>query len=255
LNKDNIFTEPIPKKAKEPPKEPPKIIPNDAKSEEGKWYPFASEFKLEEILKKDDIDYEENHYPCYKLTIKFSDEVRKGIYPKDLVLIGTNQDWGSYYYRGMDEGVENYVIRMANRIKSMKSELARLRSRNHALELHFTKTRFDEDREQLRRDHETENCEYCNESIDKKKLIEGKDWFYLAEEGIMHIECGVKSFGHKCKKCGFVFEYDFDSEGCPECGGHVERATVKEVRNNLTYSAIKKYLPEELRDRVVLKDD
>jgi len=25
LNKDNIFTEPIPKKAKEPPKEPPKI--------------------------------------------------------------------------------------------------------------------------------------------------------------------------------------------------------------------------------------
>jgi len=77
LNKDNIFTEPIPKKAKEPPKEPSKIIPNDAKSEEGKWYPFASEFKLEEILKKDDIDYEENHYPCYKLTIKFSDEARK----------------------------------------------------------------------------------------------------------------------------------------------------------------------------------
>src|SRR3970040_2923827 len=167
------------------PKEPPKIIPNDAKSEEGRWYPFASEFKLEEILKKDDIDYEENHYPCYKLTIKFSDEARKGIYPKDLVLIGTNQDWGSYYYRGMDEGVENYVIRMANRIKSMKSELARLRSRNHALELHFTKTRFDEDREQFRRDHETENCEYCNESIDKKKQIEGKDGFYLAEEGIM----------------------------------------------------------------------
>ena len=233
----------------------PKIIPNVAKSEEGKWYVFQSEYKIEEVEKKDSPDYDETNYPHYKFTIKFPDDARTGIFPKDLVIVGKDKSWSCHYYGAIHEEIEDYIIRMANKIKSLKNDNERLRTRNRKLEHHFTKTFFDEEQINLRESREKEMCEYCNKEINKKTELEGRDWFYLVEEGIMHVDCGVKSFDHKCDDCGMVTSHDYiDGDGCPECSGKVRKISQKQVKQSLLYSVLKKYLPKELHDKVMLKD-
>jgi len=232
-----------------------KTIPNDHKSEAGKWYDFDGQIKVEEVEKDfDQYDHNEKQ-PVYRISLKIPSKYAVGIHKKECVISGVERNWATYYYQGLSDPIPKAMMNMSSKIRDLNRQLNELKQRNHALELHFTRTRFEEDLEYSRRKKEKEECQYCYKEIEKTKQIEGRDWFYLNEDGIMHINCGVKCFDSICTECNAVFEADYcEEDGCPNCDGRMRSAKKKEIKEHLVYNAIKRYLPNELQNKVVMKE-
>src|SRR5690348_4585100 len=117
-----------------------KIVPNNAKSVEGVWYPFEGKFKIEEAKSATD-EHAQRHKP-YVLTITFPDEVRTGMYPRDLRLAMQDGKGTSFYYIGYNEDKAG-VKRLHQRIKDLTRFNRTLIQRNQALEKHFSQTYFE----------------------------------------------------------------------------------------------------------------
>lgn len=233
-------------------------IPNDHGSKEGVWYhPPNIAIKIEPIEKDPDPD---DTYPGtkYKMYVAIPTPYRKGIAIGQVEL--TNNDehsWMSRYSQG-DDNVE----RLQKRLKDYKRTNKALQHRNHDLERHFTKTVYDERRQDHIRNGKLV-CEGCNVDLDLKNMIEGKDYIFTGEEHdlVYHLECAVKEFESVCSKCGILWSSDVDAFDkdeqdeviCPECGGSLEGISSDEVRKKLHYDALKKYLPKELHDKVKIQ--
>lgn len=233
------------------PKTESEIIPNVAKSIDGKWYPLKSKFKIEKIDR--DVDVDDTYSgKKYKITIKFPTKFRTGIYPKQLALEGIKEKWGCYYYGFSESEISKEMKILAGKVKDLQRQNKILKERNWALERHFTKTFFDKDQEIQKREKTREECSLCLGEIDLKKEIEGRDFIWNDGEA-MHLKCASEDFTYTCKKCGTLF-LELEEDGCSECGGKIIPISKEEVRKRLVYNALDHYLPEELRDKVILKE-
>lgn len=223
------------------------IIPNRAKSTEGKWYGYSAQYKITEVKSLD-----EKEKKAYRITLTFPTAARTGIYPKEITIQESADDehgWACYYYGMSEKEVSKAMRKMARRIAELQRLNNRLRRRNLQLESHFTKTIFDNEREQEnRKGHDMRECEFCTSEIDTTKAVEGRDFTYLGEGEIAHINCAVKEFQYVCAECGTLWGLDNGGE-CEECNGSLDTITKKEVLKKLTYDAVQHYLPSELRGR------
>lgn len=237
---------------KQPGSDVERILPNAAKSVEGKWYGFRGKFKIDEVKQDPDVD-ETSKQRKFRITIVFPTKPRKGIYPKELALVGDTDgnSWGCFGYRVFEKEMSKQMLRAAGQLRDARREIRRLKLRNHALERRFSQTAFENEYRHDVQSYKKQDCEFCGVTIDKEKTIEGKDWVYLLEEEIAHLECATTHLNFRCTKCGILWGDDHE-EGCPECGGQLEGLSRNEVRDRLKFDALKKYLPEELRERVVM---
>jgi hypothetical protein len=230
------------------------IVPNEVKSIEGKWYDFESKYKIEKA-KIDTVENQNVRHTPYKISITIPSSIRRGFHPRDLELLTFDEDGkksgGSYYYGGMDlEPTRQKHIHQ--KLRDLRKENFRLKKRNKALEKHFSRTAFDEEQDNWKKTRDEYECEYCGKPISVKISIEGADYVYL-EEGVIHLKCSPYMFNSICKSCDIVWAQE-DMEGrCEECGGSLSNLKGDKIIEYFRYDAIKKHLPEELRDKVILK--
>lgn len=234
-------------------KQEPKIIPNKAKSVEGKWYPFQAQYQITEITKLDD---ERSGSKQYRITISFPDEARTGINPSEFAIQGRPQDkdygWKCFYYGMTEKEVPEEMRKMAKVIRELRRYNRNLQSRNRKLEAHFTKTIYDEEREREKMEgYNIQECQFCGDRIDTKRDLEGRDYTYVGEDGdLAHLDCAVEAFSYVCSspECATLWTEDTEGDGtCPECHSELKKISAEEVKKRLVYNALQHYVPEELR--------
>jgi hypothetical protein len=232
------------------------FVPNDLKTPLDKWIPLNTEFQI----KKARLDTEENlgnRMVPYEIQIKIPHELRRGWYPKDVKLVSVDEN-------GKQTGYDNHthdipktrkdIQRLLKLLRDYKRWNQVLQKRNRKLEKYFSRTAYDEERERWNFDKDKFDCEYCGLSIDTKKDILGKDFGYLMEEGGVHVKCAFKMFNSLCSKCHILWcDDDLEEGNCGECGGEITQATEKDIEKFFLFDAIKKYMPKELQDKVILK--
>ncbi len=232
-----------------------KELPNKAKSIEGQWYDYNGKFKIEPIKKQSDVD-DNDRYRKYKVTVTFPTKAAVGVAFDQIELTSSNpkeHNWSNFWYHMHEDDVPAELQRLIRMVKDLRHENKKLKERNQALEKHFSLTAFEQDLQEQKHDEETPNCEKCWDVIDKKKLIEGKDWVQDSEGQYMHLECAAETYNYRCQECHLLWGEDHD-EGCPECGGELKPITTDDARQALQFDALKHYLPKELLGNVQIVD-
>ena len=222
-------------------------LPNNAKSIEGKWYPFSGFYKVTTIKPLDE------EKQAYRFTVTFPTNVRTGIYPKEFAVQELKDDlncgWACYYYGMNEKDVPREMRKMSAQIRELRRFNQRLQRRNRRLEDHFTKTLYDEEQERKNRDgYDIADCEFCSEKIDTKKDVEGRDFCYVGDGDMAHIDCAIKEFQYVCTECEYLWAEDF-STGCQECHAPLRRVKPGEVHKSLVYDALQHYAPHELKGK------
>lgn len=223
------------------------IVPNNVKSVLGEWYPFSGKFKIEKA--KSDTDENPQRFTPYVLTVTFPNDARTGFYPRDMRLASEDGQSTSYYYNGYGTD-ENRTKHLLQRIKDLQRYNSSLIKQNRELSKHFSLTWFEKEQQEQKERRMRFDCDHCGDPIDKKILIEGKD-FIETEDGALHLKCAYFVYNSFCTNCSLA--YSSDERTCDECGEALTHAEKKEMIDFLTFDAIKKHLPEELRDKVILK--